>query len=102
MIALFVVAFSIRLPHATLIHHGPGATPRPACGIEAVAYRFVGAAGSTFEYGGETFVLPAPGSIELIADPRSAEYRIADRMLPLNVWPRDEFGIRTISLRAHR
>jgi hypothetical protein len=70
----------------------------PGCHIETVAYRFVGVAGSAFVYGGEIFVMPAKGSIELIAGSGATEYQVSARSLPLNVWPRDEFGIRAVPL----
>jgi hypothetical protein len=98
MTTLLIAALSLQLNLGTVAQHGKTRAPRPTCHIETVAYRFVGAAGSRFVYDGETFVMPAKGSIELIADKRATEYRVADRSLPLNVWPRDEFGIRTVSL----
>ena len=72
--------------------------PKPVCGISTVSYKFVGAPGTEFRYGRESYRVPAAGSIELIAEKKISEYRVGDRTLPLNVWPQDEFGSRTVPL----
>ena len=70
--------------------------PVPSCGIKTVSYRFVGTPGTPFRYEGSEYVIPASGSIELIAGKRTTEYEHAGRRLPLEVWPRDAFGTRTV------
>jgi hypothetical protein len=72
--------------------------PAPTCGIKTVSYRFVGEAGTKFRYDGATYVIPRQGSIELVAA-RAAEYEAAGgRSLPLDVWPIDPFGTRTVRI----
>ena len=68
------------------------------CNISTVGYRFIGRAGQEFRYAGDTYVVPAEGSIELIAHPRRNTYAIDGRSLPLDVWPRDQFGFREVPL----
>lgn len=69
------------------------------CNIKTVGYRFVGVAGQTFRYEGDEYVVPAGGTIELIASRRkTAEYEANGRVLPLDVWPLDQFGFRTVPL----
>jgi hypothetical protein len=72
--------------------------PKPVCGISTVSYRFVGAPGTEFRYGRDSYRVPTSGTIELIAEKRISEYRVGERSLPLNVWPQDEFGTRTVPL----
>ena len=71
--------------------------PAATCGIKTVSYRFTGTPGRAFRYDGETFRVPASGSIELIAS-RSPEYIVDGKKLPLDVWPIDEFGSRAVPL----
>src|SRR5215212_1458979 len=71
-------------------------SPSVTCGISTVGYRFVGKAGQQFRYAGDTYTVPAEGSIELIAHPRKTTYAVAGRSLPLEVWPRDQFGFREV------
>ena len=68
------------------------------CNISTVGYRFVGKPGQEFRYAGETWAVPAEGSIELIAHPRRNTYAFDGRSLPLDVWPRDQFGFREVPL----
>ena len=68
------------------------------CGISTVGYRFVGKPGQQFRYAGDTYVVPAEGTIELIAHPRRATYAFNGRSLPLEVWPKDQFGFREVPL----
>ena len=72
--------------------------PSATCGISTVGYRFVGTAGQEFRYAGTTYTVPEEGSIELIATPRRTTYAINGRSLPLEVWPRDQFGFREVPL----
>lgn len=73
-------------------------SPAVTCNISTVGYRFVGRPGQEFRYAGDTYVVPDEGSIELIAHPRRATYAINGRSLPLDVWPRDQFGFREVPL----
>ena len=68
------------------------------CGISTVGYRFVGQPGQEFRYAGDTYVVPSEGSVELIASPRRTTYAVAGRSLPLEVWPKDQFGFREVPL----
>jgi len=68
------------------------------CGIHTVSYRFVGEPGTQFTYGGTPYVVPASGWVELLAKRRPVEYVAAGHSLPLDVWPLDEFGTRTVPL----
>ena len=72
--------------------------PKATCGISTVSYRFVGDPGTEFRYGRDQYRVPSSGAIELIAEKRVEEYRVGERNLPLNVWPQDEFGTRTVPL----
>ncbi|HEX8172473.1 MAG TPA: hypothetical protein VF824_18200 [Thermoanaerobaculia bacterium] len=72
--------------------------PSVTCGITTVGYRFSGVPGQEFRYAGDTYVIPGEGSIELIAERRKTTYHIADKSLPLDVWPLDQFGFRTVPL----
>lgn len=72
--------------------------PSVTCNISTVGYRFNGKPGQEFRYAGETWVVPAEGSIELIAAPRRTTYAFDGRSLPLDVWPRDQFGFRDVPL----
>ncbi len=92
---LVAAALATQLQFASIFHHGPSA-PAPTCGITTVSYRFVGAPGTAFRYDGADYVIPAGGSIELIAGKNATEYQHAGRQLPLEVWPRDAFGTRTV------
>ena len=78
----------------------PAPAPTATCNIRTVAYRFVGEAGTEFRYEGDRYVVPAAGTIELLASPRHTEYQVAGRKLPLDVWPIDDFGTRTVPLPA--
>lgn len=73
-------------------------SPGVTCGISTVGYRFMGKPGQEFRYAGDTYKVPGTGSIELIAAPRRTSYAINGRSLPLEVWPRDQFGFREVPL----
>jgi hypothetical protein len=64
--------------------------------MTTVSYRFVGTPGTPFRYEGSDYVIPATGSIELLAGKHSTEYENAGRQLPLDIGPRDAFGTRTV------
>lgn len=69
------------------------------CGIKTVGYRFVGAPGQVFRYEGDQYVVPADGAIELVTGRRkTSEYEANGHVLPLDVWPIDQFGFRTVPL----
>jgi hypothetical protein len=94
MTPLLVAALATQLHFASIFHRA--AAPVPSCGITTVSYRFVGTPGTPFRYEGSDYVIPATGSIELLAGKHSTEYEHAGRQLPLEVWPRDAFGTRTV------
>jgi len=84
---------------AALLHHAPA--PIPVCHSGAVSYRFVGTPGATFAYEGARYVVPQSGWIELVANGGQRAYLAANgRTLPLDVWPIDAFGTRTVPLQA--
>jgi hypothetical protein len=70
------------------------------CHIDTVSYRFVGNPGMEFRYDGDSYRVPQSGSIELVST-RAQNYEVAGRTLPLNLWPKDNFGMRTIPLPKH-
>lgn len=82
---------------AALLHHTPIAAP--VCHKGTVSYKFVGTPGATFTYAGERWSIPANGSIELLTS--ETVYLAANgRSLPLDVWPIDAFGTRTVPVQA--
>jgi hypothetical protein len=84
---------------AALLHHAPA--PIPVCHSGAVSYRFVGTPGATFAYEGARYVVPQSGWIELVANSGQRAYLAANgRTLPLDVWPIDAFGTRTVPLQT--
>jgi len=83
---------------AALLSRRPVAEPAVTCHKGTVSYKFVGAPGTSFRYMGETYSVPKSGSIELIGHGGDKEYQFANRTLPLEVWPIDAFGTRTVPL----
>ena len=81
-----------------LLSRRPIAEPVVTCHKGTVSYKFVGAPGTTFRYMGESYSVPKSGSIELIGHGGDKDYQFADRQLPLEVWPIDAFGTRTVPL----
>ncbi len=82
---------------AALLHHAPIAAP--VCHKGTVSYKFVGTPGATFVYAGDRYSIPANGSIELLTS--DTVYLAANgRSLPLDVWPIDAFGTRTVPVQA--
>src|SRR5437868_6221244 len=80
---------------AALLHHAPAAVP--VCHTGTVSYRFIGAPGATFTYDGTPYLVPASGWIELLSVDGDKAYLAANgRTLPLDVWPIDAFGTRTV------
>jgi hypothetical protein len=97
---LTVAALSIKLDLVGLIQHRyhPAAQVKSlTCNIDTVSYRFVGNPGTEFRYDGDTYRVPQNGSIELVST-RADNYQVNGRTLPLNLWPKDNFGMRTIPL----
>jgi len=79
----------------------PPAAPKATCHIKTVSYKFVGAPGTEFRYDGTKYVVPAEGSIELIANKKATEAQFGtNQHLPLDLFPLDDFGTRTINLTA--
>jgi hypothetical protein len=79
-------------------------TPAPVatCHAGPVSYKFVGAAGTTFTYSGRQYAVQTGGAIELIGHGGDVVYQVEGRMLPLDVWPTDDFGTRTVPLPARQ
>jgi hypothetical protein len=69
------------------------------CHTGTVSYKFVGAPGATFTYAGAKYSVPASGWIELI-DSGKVYLAANGRTLPLDVWPIDAFGTRTVPVQA--
>ena len=85
---------------AALLPRSPAA-PVVVCHSGTVSYRFTGAPGATFTYGGAQYSVPRSGSIELLSAGAGKEYLAANgRTLPLDVWPIDGFGTRTVPLQT--
>ncbi|HEV7425933.1 MAG TPA: hypothetical protein VGQ46_06160 [Thermoanaerobaculia bacterium] len=80
---------------AALLHHAP-ATPTVTCHTGTVSYRFVGTPGATFTYAGAKYSVPPSGWIELLGDGGKVYLAANGRTLPLDVWPIDAFGTRTV------
>ncbi len=72
--------------------------PIVTCHKGAVSYKFVGTPGTKFSYGGDAYVLPIEGWIELISDPHASDYQLAGKKLPVDVGPLDAFGTRTVTV----
>jgi hypothetical protein len=87
---------------AALLSRSPKPGPVVTCHSGTVSYKFVGAPGTTFRYMGEAYSVPKSGWIELIGHGADTSYQIAERTLPLDVWPINEFGTRTVPLPAAR
>jgi len=82
---------------AALLHGSPA--PAVHCQKGTVSYKFVGSPGTTFTYGGTKYSVPASGWIELLSERDGKGYLAASgRTLPVDVWPIDTFGTRTVPL----
>jgi len=83
---------------AALLSRRPPVQPTVTCHPGTVSYKFVGTPGTTFRYIGDTYSVPRNGSIELIGHGGDTQYQMGERTLPLDVWPIDAFGTRTVPL----
>jgi hypothetical protein len=63
-----------------------------------VSYKFIGAPGATFTYAGARYSVPQSGWIELLGDGGKVYLAANGRTLPLDVWPMDAFGTRTVPI----
>ena len=72
--------------------------PVVTCHKGAVSYKFVGTPGTKFVYGGDQYVLPIEGTIEVISAPHASDYLLAGNKLPVDVGPLDAFGTRTVTV----
>jgi len=72
--------------------------PKPTCNIKTVSYKFNGAPGTEFRYAGVKYVIPAEGSIELIASNKATQAEFGANKVELDLFPADDFGARTIPL----
>ncbi len=70
---------------------------KPVRDGESISYEYRGTPGTEFNYDGENFRVPDSGVIELVSS-KAKDYVINGRTLPLNLWPKDSFGTRTIPL----
>jgi hypothetical protein len=85
---------------AALLHHAPATHP-VVCQSGTVSYKFTGTPGSVFTYAGAQYSVPPAGWIELLGEGKDRNYLAATgRTLPLDVWPIDAFGTRTVPLQA--
>lgn len=98
--ATLILSINLELDFTSLMKKARTAEVRGlTCGIKTVGYRFVGVPGQTFRYEGDEYAVPAGGAIELISSRRKvAEYQANGHTLPLDVWPIDQFGFRTVPL----
>lgn len=71
-------------------------SPTATCHAGTVSYKFVGPAGTTFTYSGRQYAVPQSGAIELVGHGGETNYQLAGKRLPLDVWPIDSFGTRTV------
>ena len=88
---MFLAALSL-----TAILNRPA--PTVTCQSGAVSYKFVGAPGTTFNYMDKPYTVGPRGWIELIGHGPASKYSANGRDLPLDVWPMDDFGMRTVPL----
>ena len=95
----FTASINVELDLGALFRRANSAqSPAVTCNISTVGYRFVGKPGQQFRYAGDTWTVPEEGWLELIAAPRRTTYAFEGRSLPLEVWPRDQFGFREVPL----
>jgi hypothetical protein len=96
--AVLTASINVELDLGALLHRNAVKQPTVTCGISTVGYRFSGKPGQSFRYAGDTYQVPAEGWVELIADRRRTTYSYSGRTLPLDVWPKNQFGFREVPL----
>jgi hypothetical protein len=96
--AVLTASINIELDLGALIHRSNSGDPKVTCGISTVGYHFTGKPGQEFRYAGDTYQVPAEGWVELIADKRRTSYSYDGKSLPLEVWPKNQFGFREVPL----
>lgn len=75
----------------TQSHHS--APSAHTCHIKFVSFAFTGAAGTAISYHGETYVIPAGGLLEIVAQQGEYSFQAAGYALRVDdTTPRDEFG----------
>ena len=99
--AALTLSINLELDLSGLIRASRVTEPRATCGISTIGYRFAGLPAQKFRYSGETYLIPAEGYLELIADPRRTDYEFEGRRLPL-AGPRNAFGFTDVELPAGR
>ncbi len=100
LVTLFAAALTIKVDLLGMIQQRYHAAPEVkslTCHIETTSYRFVGTPGTEFRYDGDSYRVPESGVIELVSS-NAKEYVVNGRTLPLNLWPKDSFGTRTVPL----
>ena len=75
-----------------------GKAPVVTCHKGAVSYKFVGTPGTKFTYGGDAWMIPMEGWLEVVADPKASDYVLAGDHLPVDIGPLDAFGTRTVQV----
>lgn len=91
-------SINVDIDLTALLRRAEQKQPEVTCNIATVGYRFRGTPGQKFRYAGDTYEIPGEGWVELIADSRRTTYAYEGRSLPLEVWPRDQFGFREVPL----
>jgi len=91
-------SINIDLDLTALTRRAKKVEPAAVCNISTVGYRFRGKPGQEFRYAGDSYVIPAEGWVELIADRRRTTYAFNGQTLPIAESPRDPFGFRDVSL----
>jgi len=95
---ILTASISVELDLGALLRRNTVKEPTVTCGISTVGYRFTGRPGQEFRYAGDTYQVPSEGWVELIADKRRTTYSVEGRSLPLEVWPKNQFGFREVPL----
>lgn len=95
---ILTASISVELDLGALLRRNTIKEPTVTCGISTVGYRFSGKPGQEFSYAGDTYTVPGEGWVELIADKRKTTYSHAGKSLPLEVWPKNQFGFREVPL----
>lgn len=96
--AVLTASIQIDLDLTALSRRSKTTEPAAVCNISTVGYRFRGKPGQEFRYAGDTYVIPAEGWVELIAERRRTTYAFNGQTLPIADAPRDPFGFRDVPL----